>query len=127
MTLTLHSETPAKKNSRITLPNGRTIPSKQYRQWHGGAMSEIEIQMMCKRGEQLKTPIDYPIGITISFTHGDLRRRDSDNSVSSILDLLQDSGILADDNWQIVREIHVRNRYEKDEAGAVIEIEPLKE
>lgn len=127
MTLTLHSETPAKKNSRITLPDGRTIPSKKYRQWHGGAKSEIELQMMCKRGEQMKTPIDYPISITISFTHGDLRIRDSDNSVSSILDLLQDSGILADDNWQIVREISVRNRYEKNEAGAVIEIEPLKE
>lgn len=117
MTLTLHSETPAKKNSRITLPDGRTIPSKKYRQWHGGAKSEIELQMMCKRGEQLKTPIDYPICI----------RRDSDNGVSSILDLLQDSGILSDDNWQIVREISVRNRYEKNEAGAVIEIEPLKE
>lgn len=127
MTLTLHSETPAKKNSRITLPDGRTIPSKKYRQWHGGAKSEIELQMMCKRGEQLKTPIDYPICITISFTHGDLKRRDSDNGVSSILDLLQDSGILSDDNWQIVREISVRNRYEKNEAGAVIEIEPLKE
>ena len=76
MTLTLHSETPAKKNSRITLPDGRTIPSKQYRQWHGGAMSEIELQMMCKRGEQMKTPIDYPISITISFTHGNLRIRD---------------------------------------------------
>ena len=126
MILTLHSETPAKKNSRITLPDGRTIPSKKYRQWHGGAKSEIELQMMCKRGEQMKTPIDYPISITISFTHGDLRRRDSDNSVSSILDLLQDSGILADDNWQIVIEIHVRNRYEKNEAGAVIEIESLK-
>lgn len=127
MTLTLHSETPAKKNSRITLPNGRTIPSKQYRSWHGGAMSEIELQMMCKRGEQMKIPIDYPISITISFTHGDLRRRDSDNSVSSILDLLQDCGILADDNWQIVREINVRNQYMKNEAGAVIEIEPIKE
>lgn len=126
MTLTLHSETPAKKNSRITLPDGRTIPSKQYRQWHGGAMSEIELQMMCKRGEQLETPIDFPISVTISFTHGNLKRRDSDNSMSSILDLLQDSGILADDNWQIVREIHVRNRYEKNEAGAVIEIEPLR-
>ena len=127
MILTLHTETPAKKNSRITLPNGRTIPSKRYRQWHGESKTEIELQMMCKRGEQMKIPIDYPVKISIGFTHGDLKRRDSDNSVSSILDLLQDCGILADDNWQIVREINVRNQYMKNEAGAVIEIEPIKE
>ena len=27
-------ETPSKKNSRITLKNGRTIPNKKYSEWH---------------------------------------------------------------------------------------------
>lgn len=86
-TITIEGETPSKKNSRITLRNGRTIPSKNYQQWHKEALSQIRAP---------ENPINYPVLIHLVFTHGDLRRRDSDNGCSSIMDTLVDAGVLAD-------------------------------
>lgn len=120
MKLIIEGETPAKKNSRIQLPNGRNIPSKQYQQWHKSA--EVQVRMMTI-GHQA---IDYPVIITLFFFHGDLRRRDSDNGTSSILDLLVDAGVLADDKWQIVRILNVFNQYDKNNARCEIDIQPLE-
>lgn len=61
----------------------------------------------------------------MEFTHGDLRRRDSDNGCSSILDLLVDNGILQDDNWQIVQEITITNKYEKNNPFVKITIDKV--
>jgi len=38
------------------------------------------------------------------------------------MDLLVDCGILADDNWQIVQNIEIKNSYEKNNAFCVVEI-----
>lgn len=113
---TLAGETPAKKNSRITLKNGMTIPSKNYREWHKTALQELALQT------KPESPIDSAVRIQLRFIHGDLRRRDSDNGCSSVLDLLTDAGILADDNWQIVRQIRVQNEYGKNKAKCEIAI-----
>lgn len=113
---TLAGETPAKKNSRITLKNGMTIPSKNYREWHKAALQELALQT------KPESPIDSAVRIQLRFIHGDLRRRDSDNGCSSVLDLLTDAGILADDNWQIVRQIRVQNEYSKNKAKCEIAI-----
>ena len=107
---TIIGETPAKKNSRITLRNGCTIPSKNFQKWHKIALAELEMQ------EKPSEPLDCPCRVFLRFIHGDLRRRDSDNGTSSIMDLLVDAGILYDDNWQIVRQIKVQNEYIKNEA-----------
>jgi len=50
------------------------------------------------------------------------RRKDPDNSVSSIFDLLTDIGAWADDCWQIVRHHHVFNTYDKGNAWCKIYI-----
>ena len=118
-TFEITGETPAKKNSRINLRNGVSIPSKRYTQWHDGALSELLQQT------RPDSPIDYPVLIHLAFTHGDLRRRDSDNGCSSILDLLQDSTILSDDNWQIVRDIAICNTYEKGNPKCIITIQSI--
>ena len=70
--------------------------------------------------------ICYPVSITLSFYHGDLRRRDSDNGTSSILDMLVDCEIIKDDNWEIVRIINVYNYYDKNNARCEIDIKPLE-
>ena len=122
ITLTIQGETPAKKNSRITLPNGRTIPSKRYRAWHSGALSQLERQWPAfSRG-----PFEREIRVYLRFYHADNRRRDSDNGVSSIFDTLQDAGIISDDRWQIVREFSVRN-YKADSARCEIKIMEIEE
>ena len=123
----IQGETPAKKNSRIVLKNGRNIPSKKYQEWHRDALEQLHRQAELQKDVLFPmVPINDELSITLTFYHGDQRRRDSDNGTSSILDLLTDCGILKDDKWQIVREIKAINYYEKNEARCVIEIEPFK-
>lgn len=106
--LMLTGETPSKKNSRINTRSGRSFPNKRYTNWHKHAKSEILQQV------QTVPMFEDSCSLNIVFFHGDLRRRDSDNMVSSILDLLVDSKIISDDNWQIIRRIEVDNFYDKN-------------
>ena len=116
----IKGETPAKKNSRIiNTKTGRSFPSKRYSEWHRNAM----MQLMTMR--KTFTPIQEPCKIHMTFVHGDLRRRDSDNGTSSILDLLVDCGVLSDDNWQIVKQLSIENEYEKGNPYCKIGIELL--
>ncbi len=112
----LEGEVPAKKNSRINLKCGRSIPSKRYTEWHKYALEQLAIQW---KGV---APLEGPVKVRIRFCHRDLRRRDSDNGTSSILDALTDAGILKDDNWQVVQDLEVFNGYEKGRAWCTIEI-----
>ena len=114
----IQGETPSKKNSRINTRYGRSFPSKKYSEWHRNASTQILLQAK-------DVNICEPIKITMEFTHGDLRRRDSDNGCSSILDLLVDNGILQDDNWQIVQEISIKNNYKKNSSFCKITIDKL--
>ena len=63
-----------------------------------------------------------PLKIRFLFTHGDLRRRDSDNQASSVLDLLVDTKIIPDDGWNVVRNIEIANGYEKGKPSVTVEI-----
>ena len=103
--LIVSGETPSKKNSRITLRNGRTIPSKRYTEWHRNAVAELSGQWL----EYGFGTIEREVRIYLHFFHSDNRRRDSDNGVSSIFDTLQDCGIISDDRWQIIRNFKVEN------------------
>lgn len=120
MKLTIKGETPAKKNSKIRTRTGCMIPSKQYQAWHESAMLQIRAQTA---GHDT---VCYPVIITLYFFHGDMRRRDSDNGTSSILDTLVDAGILSDDKWQIVRILNVFNAYDRNNARCEIDIRPLE-
>lgn len=108
--LCIRGETPAKKNSRITLPNRRTIPSARYRAWHSAALFQLDSQWK----EMGRGTFEKEVRINLHFFHSDNRRRDSDNGVSSVFDTLQDAKILSDDRWQIVREFSVRNSKSND-------------
>lgn len=104
---TFKGETPAKKNSRRVLRSGKTIPSRRFEMWH-------DENLFCLfRQKRPSEPLFSPLFIKMIFFHGDRTRRDSDNEATSILDLLQDGGVIADDNWQIVQKILIENRYEK--------------
>ena len=118
--LILLGETPSKKNSRITLRNGRTIPSKRYREWHENAVVQVTSQCRAK-------PLIEKCNISMKFYHGDLRRRDSDNGATSVLDLLTDCGVIKDDNWQIVRNLNISNDYDKNKARVEVFIEEVAE
>lgn len=113
-------ETPSKKNSRVVdRRTGRTFPSKTFTDWHRRAAFWLRGTYTLP---ELKTGV---YGVYMGFTHGDKRRRDSDNGVSSILDLFVDLKIIPDDCWEVVRTISVENRYEKGHPGVEVVIMPL--
>lgn len=116
----IEGETPAKKNSRRTLRNGKTIPSVRFMQWHNDA----SFQVMCQK--RPAKPIERPAAVDMVFYHGDCTRRDSDNAATSILDLLKDTLVIADDNWKIIRQINIVNRYDRNNARCEITLTDYK-
>ena len=125
MKLTFEGETPPKKNSRITNTHtGRTFPNPRYVAWHDKVISELNYLLMTKK---IQSFFGKRIKLTIFFWHGDNCNRDSDNQLSSVLDTLKDAKIITDDNWKVVPEKHIYDRYEKGNARAEIEIEEIKE
>lgn len=109
----LQGETPSKKNNRITLKNGKTIISARYRKWEQTALLSLCMQ------KRPPIPLSVPLSISFVFSHNSLQRRDSDNGVSSLLDVLQDARILQDDNWKIVQEFCVSNLFTPKEEAKV--------
>ena len=120
MVIVLPFETPSKKNSRVVdRRTGRSFPNKRFTDWHKAALLHIRTQ-----GAE---PVEGPVRIDFAFTHPTRRRCDSDNKVSSIMDLLVDAGVLPDDCWEVVPAYTVRNRYVKGEAKADIYITTLSD
>ena len=127
LSFVLEGETPSKKNNRIVnRKTGATFPSKKYTEWHKVAKNLVQSQaLMQARDSGFQLPINKPCQIKMLFAHGDLSRRDSDNEATSILDLLQDCDVLADDCWQIVRELNIKNTYFQGKSFCKIVIESL--
>lgn len=120
MIVTIPYETPSKKNSRIVdRRTGRTFPSKTYREWH------VKASLWLKTHYTLPSLGEGPFRLSCAFIHGTMARCDSDNKVSSILDLLTDLGVIPDDRWQVVREIIVSNGYEKGQPSVTVQIEAV--
>jgi Holliday junction resolvase RusA-like endonuclease len=115
----LSGEVGCKKNcNKFNSVTRRVYKTAHFRNWHDSALLQLKSKGLPA----------VPIGrfrIEITLYHGTLRRVDSDNQVTSILDLLQDSCIIKDDCWTCVSEKVIRDVYRKGEPGALIEIEPL--
>lgn len=121
----IFGETPSKKNSKIWTRSGKLIPSKAHQVWKANAIDQMAMQLELMNTKERPQDIDYPVSITLTFYHGDNVRRDSDNQAASIMDLLQDAKVLADDRWQIVRILNIYNHYDKGNARCLIEINRL--
>lgn len=117
----LSGEVSAKKNeNRFNTSTGRVFKSDRFRSWHMNAMYQLLTQ------EKPRNPISSPVSVKVSFSHGDNRRRDGDNGLSAIMDLLVDARILKDDCWSIVREISVTNGFDKGNPHTEISIEVIE-
>ena len=68
-----------RKNSRINTKSGRSFPSKRYSEWRRRSLI-----LMPKIAE----PIDQPVKIVASLTLPDKRKRDGNNMLASVYDLL---------------------------------------
>ena len=120
-------ETTSKKNvNKFNSKTKRVYKDAHYEQWHEDAMLQLSAQILRLPADERPQMIEAPVRINLTFIHGDNARRDSDNQTSSIMDLLQDAMVLSDDRWQIVREINIKNDYEKSKARCLIEIERVE-
>lgn len=123
MVFTVEGETPPKKNSRINTRSGKSFPSKRYKAWHDASVLALRADLASGRLQRI--PSECRVKMKCVFFHGDLRSRDSDNQLSSILDLLKDVKIIEDDNWKIVPEKHVYDVYDKGNARCIVTLETV--
>lgn len=122
MKITLMGETPPKKNSRINTRSGRSFPNPRYVKWHDTVINELNYLLATKKIERFE---GKKVRIEITFWHGTLVRRDSDNQLSSILDTLVDAKIIDDDEWKVVPRKVINDEYDKGNARAEIIIEEI--
>ena len=92
--------------------------------WHNAVVSQLHYLLLTR---QIISFEGMTVKMTVTFFHDTKNRRDSDNQLSSILDTLVDAKILSDDNWKVIPEKHIYDKYEKDNARCEIEIEPIGE
>ena len=115
--LTLEGSIPSKKNSRINLRSGVSIPSTKFTQWQDSAIWQVR--------QQTRERFFDPVYIEVVIYFGTKGRADLDNRLTSILDMLVDSLVLRDDKWQDVPKLTVSAVYRKAEPGAFIRITEL--
>lgn len=106
MKLLINGNTPSQKNRKIISMNRatgrpflRTAPAEK--EWRAKAAQELKLQF---RGYQVT---EYPINLAVVLYFSDLRRRDLDNALSSIMDALVDAEIIEDDNNKFVECITI--------------------
>ena len=123
--IVLDGETPSKKNSRINTRSGRSFPNRRYTAWHDLVVAQIKKGVLEGKYEPFGPCVS--VELTVTFYHGDLHRRDSDNQVTSILDTLVDAGILWDDCWRVVPIKHVFDSYDRGNPRCVVSVDRLLE
>jgi len=113
---------PAKKNNKQVVRRGKgydILPSKRHQAWHKKALPLLKAQGIPLHGD--------PVVISFYIWYPDHVRRDIDNTITTLMDLMVDAGILKDDNASIVQEVHgYLSGYDKDEPGAVVTIGKTK-
>lgn len=99
----LQGQVPAQKNNKRVVYNRRT--GKPF------IISDAKVKNWQAKGfVQLKSvsPVVGAVEIEMVFYNKDKRKRDIDNMLTSVLDLLKNSGIIEDDNCFIVQKLSAR-------------------
>ncbi len=95
--------TPSKKNQKRILRGKAGRPfianSTEHERWHKAA--ELLMKLQRSRYADVRFPLARCTKVIAILYYEDRRRRDSSNTFESIMDLLVDAGILADDAWAI--------------------------
>lgn len=112
--ITLDGNIPSKKNSRINLKSGVSIPNNKFVQWQNDAL------IMIRR--QTRERFYNPVSIEVIVYFGTNGRADLDNRLTSILDMLVEGLILRDDKWQDVPLMTVQAEHRPRKPGAFIRI-----
>ncbi len=116
VTFTLKGKVGSKKNS-LFISKGRIFHDDRFDKWKKFAIEEIRKNTDLKEIYFVK-----PIAIEVTFHCDD--RSDTDNMLSSIFDLLQDTKVIQND--RLIREVHIRRiKTKPDDSYTVISLEEL--
>ena len=124
MKLTYQGVVYSKKNSKSIITNHRTgkpmiVASKKAKDMEKNMAREFSIQ----RGGRLA--INIPSSVCMKLYRKDNIKRDLDNVATSVLDGLVRGNVIADDNYRIVKSLHIEDcGVDKNNARVEIEIKP---
>lgn len=99
--------------------NGVNIPSKEFRLWHRSHLGALK-ELKRKHGT-----FTCPVSISVGISFKDLHRRDLDNALTSVLDLVKDAEIVDDDDWGHVPRV-TAEAVNFGEHYAIVTIAPLQ-
>jgi Holliday junction resolvase RusA-like endonuclease len=117
VTFVLDGTIPSKKNSRINLKSGVSIPSKDFTTWQNDAIKVVR--------SQTRERFFNPVAMEVLLYFGSDARADQDNKLSSILDMLVEGCVLPDDKWQNVPQIVLQAEYRPRRPGAFVRLTDL--
>lgn len=112
---TIHGRPASKKNNRRNFRRV-SLPSKAHEKFHALAMAQLE-------GQVPDQPFAGDVMLTLDLYIKGRYRQDYDNAAGSIGDLLQDAGVLLDDD-QII-EAHIRKYRLQDDWRAQVSIRSI--
>lgn len=115
--LVLEGSIPSKKNSRINTKEGKSFPSKDFSNWQDIALSSVR--------RQTRHRFRGLVQIELIIYFATLGRADTDNKVTSILDMLVEALVLKDDYWETVARTVYEASYRPGKGGAFIRITEL--
>lgn len=124
MKLTYQGVIYSKKNSKSIIKNRRTgkpmiVASKKAKDMEKNMASVFSTQ----RGEH--EPINRPSSVYMRLYRKDNIKRDLDNVATSVLDGLVRGEVIADDNYSIVKSLHIEDcGIDKNNPRVEIEIKP---
>jgi Holliday junction resolvase RusA-like endonuclease len=95
ISITFHGNVPSKKNGRRWVQRGNrkfSVPSAAHEAWERDQLLRLKLELGQPKLSQYRLELwmHYP----------DNRRRDADNTLTSIQDVLVKAGVLDDDRWQ---------------------------
>lgn len=115
--LVFNGTIPSKKNSRINLKSGVSIPNNKFVQWQDDAIVELR--------RQTRHRFFKPVSMEVVIYFGTVGKADLDNKVTSLLDMFTEALLLADDKWQHVPIMKVQAEYRAGKPGAFVRLEEL--
>jgi crossover junction endodeoxyribonuclease RusA len=117
ITIFLSSLPVPKSNRYVRKKNGRVFRPPQVLHWEARALWEIRRQY---DGESLKKPL----AVEVYFFLPDRRKRDIDNMLKTLWDVLEKAGVVENDN--LIQETRTVKVYDGDTHGTVVIIKPFR-
>ena len=97
-TLVLIGQLPSGKNAVGITRTGHHYPNKRFAAWRADAVVQLRALKAIP-----KTPIDYPVHLTVQYWPGDRRTRDVSGMLDALFHLLMYSKIIHDDG--LIRDV----------------------